>query len=125
MKYADKLKSPKWQRKRLEIFQRDDFTCVNCGDKESTLHVHHNIYISGKQPWEHPKPSLITLCETCHAIETEFRKTIDAELIRVLAGSGWTTEQVEYLYCAVIVGEIKKPDRKTVVKMKKRVEGEL
>jgi hypothetical protein len=25
MKYAEKLKDPRWQKKRLEVFQRDDF----------------------------------------------------------------------------------------------------
>lgn len=48
--YSEKLKSPKWQKKRLEILQRDEFTCQHFNDKENTLHVHHIAY-SGN-PWE-------------------------------------------------------------------------
>ena len=33
MNYSEQLKSPKWQKKRLEIMQRDKFTCQLCGDK--------------------------------------------------------------------------------------------
>lgn len=63
--YGDKLKSPKWQRKRLEIMQRDNFTCVACGDTETTLCVHHKNYI-GVNPWDTPDKYLVTLCEVCH-----------------------------------------------------------
>lgn len=31
--YSQKLLDPRWQRKRLEILQRDDFTCQVCSDK--------------------------------------------------------------------------------------------
>lgn len=65
MKYAEKLKNPKWQKKRLEILQRDSFACVYCGDTESTLHVHHEDYM-GKNPWETPDFLLNTVCEDCH-----------------------------------------------------------
>ena len=62
----DSYKHPNWQRKRLEILSRDDFTCVACGDKESTLHVHHIAYDSG-EVWDVPNEYLQTLCEKCHA----------------------------------------------------------
>jgi len=65
-KYKFKLKDPLWQRKRLEIFQRDNWTCQECGDKKSTLAVHHIDYIEGIEPWEHPDNLMITLCEECH-----------------------------------------------------------
>lgn len=64
--YADKLKNPKWQRKRLEIFQRDSFKCQLCDDDATTLAVHHKRYISGKDPWDYDNNLLITLCEKCH-----------------------------------------------------------
>ena len=71
MNYSEQLKDPRWQKKRLEILQRDDFTCQVCGDKESTLHVHHKCYTKGKKPWEYEAYSLITLCEECHKDEKE------------------------------------------------------
>jgi len=76
--YSDKLKSPKWQKKRLEILQRDNFACFNCGDTERTLHVHHENYIKGKEPWDYEDDYLTTVCDICHEhthlLKTEFEK---------------------------------------------------
>jgi hypothetical protein len=68
MTYAEKLQSPKWQKKRLEVFQRDNFTCQHCGDTESTLHVHHLSYQPKTQPWDYPMENFQTLCRWCHEI---------------------------------------------------------
>jgi 5-methylcytosine-specific restriction endonuclease McrA len=65
--YSDKLKDPRWQKKRLQIFRRDDFQCRCCGNDKEALHAHHLIYIRGKEPWDYARRLLITLCETCHA----------------------------------------------------------
>jgi hypothetical protein len=72
MKYSEKLKDPRWQRKRLEVMQRDGFTCLCCGDTKTTLNVHHKQYHG--DPWEAPMDSLETLCEDCHAKRTEINK---------------------------------------------------
>lgn len=64
--YSDKLKDPRWQRKRLEIFKRDDFQCQMCFDREETQTVHHKWYTNGLDPWEYPDECYITLCEDCH-----------------------------------------------------------
>jgi hypothetical protein len=64
--YSEKLKDPRWQRKRLEVMQRDDFTCRLCGNAEKTLNVHHCNYGKGKEPWDYPDSNLVTLCEDCH-----------------------------------------------------------
>lgn len=71
MGYTEKLKDPRWQRKRLEILQRDNFSCTCCGDNKSTLHVHHVKY--NGEPWEVDSSLLITLCSECHLIH-EFYK---------------------------------------------------
>lgn len=85
MTYIEKLKSPKWQKKRLEILERDNFSCKCCGDSESSLHVHHTKYLANTDPWEYENDSLITLCETCHAEVTwkkkEVKRIIDEEFI--------------------------------------------
>jgi 5-methylcytosine-specific restriction endonuclease McrA len=67
MKYSEKLKDPRWQKKRLEIFERDNFACQLCGDSESTLVVHHFKYEG--EPWEIDNKYLITYCESCHESE--------------------------------------------------------
>jgi hypothetical protein len=64
--YGDLLNDPRWQRKRLEVFQRDNFSCQLCGDTETELQVHHKKYINGRQPWDYEPTELITLCVHCH-----------------------------------------------------------
>lgn len=64
--YSEKLRDPRWQKKRLEVMQRDGFKCSECCDKESTLHVHHTRYIKNANPWDYPNCLLTTLCESCH-----------------------------------------------------------
>lgn len=69
--YTEELKSPLWQKKRLEIMQRDKFTCQHCGRKDKSLHIHHLIYHKGLKPYEYQDEELITLCDRCHECETE------------------------------------------------------
>jgi len=64
--YSEKLKDPRWQRKRLEIMQRDGFACRGCSSKSETLNVHHTYYAPRMMPWDYPTDSLVTLCESCH-----------------------------------------------------------
>lgn len=66
--YSEKLKDPRWQKKRLEILQRDNWQCYYCGDTKTTLHVHHEMYL-GNNPWDTPDECLTTLCEDCHFVE--------------------------------------------------------
>lgn len=71
--YAQKLRDPRWQKMRLNVMERDNFTCRECASKDKTLNVHHCFYYSHKQvdPWEYPVGSLITLCEDCHESEVD------------------------------------------------------
>lgn len=69
MDYKEQIKSPKWQKRRLEIMQKDNFTCQICGDTESMLNVHHLTYHKDKKIWEYEDWELITLCENCHKEE--------------------------------------------------------
>lgn len=65
-KFTDQYKHPNWQKKRLEILERDEFTCRDCGDTESTLHVHHIMYIYGRDIWDYDNAFYITVCDSCH-----------------------------------------------------------
>lgn len=71
MNYKDQYIHPKWQKKRLEILERDGFSCMCCGEENKQLHVHHKYYIAGKNIWDYPNDSLITLCCDCHKIESQ------------------------------------------------------
>lgn|SRR5690554_440982 len=73
MDYSEYLKSPYWQKRRLEIFERDDFKCRFCGDSCSQLHVHHTVYLPEKMPWEYPDDYLISLCYKCHEDEEKLK----------------------------------------------------
>jgi hypothetical protein len=66
--YSDLLKDPRWQKKRLEILQRDNFKCMLCGDETTSLNIHHKEYVNDKKPWEYENITLITICENCHYI---------------------------------------------------------
>lgn len=67
--YLQKLKDPRWQRKRLQIFERDDWTCRRCKANHRELQVHHKKYASGRDPWDVPDHYLETVCRDCHEDE--------------------------------------------------------
>lgn len=67
--YSEKLKDPRWQKLRLQVLQRDDFTCQYCGEKTKTLHVHHLCYPKSRNPWDVDDDALLTVCCDCHSID--------------------------------------------------------
>lgn len=86
--YYAKLRDPRWQKMRLKIMERDEFTCQMCFDSESTLNVHHCYYKNGAEPWDYEECSLITLCEDCHANETQCAYAEKKALIDAIASKG-------------------------------------
>ncbi len=81
--YAEKLKDPRWQKKRLEVLEREDFKCEWCGDSDNTLHVHHWYYDRGKDPWEYPAAHLSALCEDCHSAASGSVKWLTLAITKV------------------------------------------
>lgn len=98
--YSEKLKDPRWQKKRLEILSRDEFTCVTCGDKESTLNVHHRFYIKHNEPWDYPSWSLVTLCESCRKEETDSLRAEKALLLEAMSRCGATSSEFNDIACS-------------------------
>jgi hypothetical protein len=88
MNYNEKLQHPFWQKKRLEIFDRDNWHCQGCGDGTTQLEVHHLEYFKGKEPWEYPEDMLITCCRNCHQSE-ELRFKHEKYLMRALKFTGF------------------------------------
>lgn len=82
--YSEKLRDPCWQKKRLEILERDNWSCQYCNRKDMMLIVHHKTYSKSLEPWEYPDDMLITLCEDCHNKETNEREMADKTLIAIL-----------------------------------------
>ena len=91
MTYAEKLKDPRWQKKRLEILNRDEFTCRKCKSKENTLHIHHLFYYDREceiEPWDYDNTVLITLCCDCHELIREEQKFYENEFKQMIYGMG-------------------------------------
>jgi hypothetical protein len=99
--YMELLKDPRWQKKRLSIFERDEWTCQRCFDSEYTLVVHHMIYIQDKMPWDYPDEYLITLCIDCHEEEGNVFKLMKKELMQFLASERYLSTDISELYLAV------------------------
>lgn len=93
VKFFDQYKDPRWQKKRLQIMERDEFTCQSCYNTENTLNVHHKYYIPDKKPWEYNDSLLITLCEGCHEWE-EDKKYIITDFTKVLLNDGYTASEL-------------------------------
>lgn len=92
--YSKKLKDPRWQKKRLDILNRDNFTCRCCGSKSKTLHVHHIYYPGkGKMIWEVDDIDLITLCEECH---TEWHRIYDNHYSDFISAIVQLHDEIEY-----------------------------
>jgi hypothetical protein len=66
MTYAEQLRHPHWQKRRLERLEAAMWGCENCGEDKVTLHVHHKHYVKGRMAWEYTDEELSVLCEVCH-----------------------------------------------------------
>jgi hypothetical protein len=71
-----KYKNPRWQKKRLEVMNASGYECESCGDKDSTLNVHHKYYVNGRDPWEYDLNELECLCASCHAQAHEAERNL-------------------------------------------------
>ena len=111
--YAEKLKDPRWQKKRLEIFERDGWKCRRCGAEDQTLAVHHVKYVKDAEPWDYQGEDLLTLCENCHQEESEWRARSEQMLIDNLKLPGvFAVELQAFALCielARLINENKKP----------------
>lgn len=91
--YREKLMDPRWQRKRLEIMERDKFTCRHCASADETLHVHHGYYARGKDPWDYANETLQTLCHECHGYAQDRLDRLHRAIAVVMFwGNGWCEE---------------------------------
>lgn len=83
MTYAEKLKDPRWQKKRLEIMERAGFKCEACGDSKETLHVHHGYYERGFDPWDYEDATLWCLCASCHELLAADLRNLHYEIAKI------------------------------------------
>jgi hypothetical protein len=121
--YAEKLRDPRWQKKRLEIMERDGFQCRECGDKEAELHVHHGYYGKGRQPWEYPDEALITLCADCHDDYEHWREKLLANFMWLnldqqvqVARAAWKWQDYEHMFAEAEASDFPPPTFSEVAK---------
>lgn len=111
MTYSEKLKDPRWQKKRLEVLNRDNFTCRDCGSDKKTLHVHHCAY-SGPDPWMASESSLLTLCADCHESRQSLEDDAHTMLGQIMAKMTHKTGAENELdgFVKSLVRELTNPD---------------
>lgn len=95
--YSQKLLDPRWQRKRLEKLQQEDFTCQLCGDTTSTLHVHHKAYFKGRDPWEYENDQLAVLCGECHESQHTNEDLLADVVSRLPLDGPFCRDEIAYL----------------------------
>lgn len=64
--YGKKLEDPRWQRLRVSILKAWGGGCMDCGNEDLPLQVHHTYYLKGREPWDYPYTAFKVLCPTCH-----------------------------------------------------------
>lgn len=82
--YYQRLKDPRWQKKRLDIMDRDNFSCQICGATKKTLNIHHKRYLVHKEIWDVPDSLLVTLCEDCHQQEAENLTSVVQDITSII-----------------------------------------
>lgn len=78
--YEERLRDPRWQRNRLAILERANWSCEGCGTREVNLQIHHGYYERGLMPWEYPAEALYCLCDNCHERAEERKAEAQREL---------------------------------------------
>ncbi len=95
--YQEKLLDPRWQRKRLLIFVRDNWMCRKCNCSDRNLQIHHNYYLPETEPWNYPDEALMTLCFLCHE-KVEIFKWIRKTGLRNLINEGFPEKDCFDIY---------------------------
>lgn len=98
IEYVEKFKDPRWQKLRLKILERDNWSCQICFNTESTLHIHHRYYLPNREPWDYPDKALAALCETCHDSEKETLKEVSELLIINMRSKFFADDLLEIAY---------------------------
>ena len=99
MNYAQQIKHPSWQKKRLDVLEQNEFKCQECGASEEELHVHHPVYRRGAMIWQYETEELQCLCHKCHkeshAIDEQLKQALSVlDRCNRLAVLGYTHSMV-------------------------------
>lgn len=84
MTYQEKLKDPRWQKRRLEVLNAAFWRCEDCKSSDKELQVHHCYYYGKLQPWEYGSELLMCLCSDCHKERQSREEAIHVEIGKIL-----------------------------------------
>lgn len=85
MTFAEQIKHPNWQKRRLQRLEAAGWECQDCYAKDAQLQVHHKRYLKGRLYWDYDDTDLIVLCRACH----EQAHGVKALLDQAIASSTW------------------------------------
>lgn len=113
--YRAKLRDPRWQRKRLEILQRDGFKCRICEESKLELQIHHLKY--SENPWEGEDKHKVTLCKQCHRRQKFYKEIMELidDYVQEIPDEvfavqlGWLVKTLESVVKETSTYEIKSP----------------
>jgi hypothetical protein len=111
MTYQDQIKSPKWQKKRLEVMEINRFKCEECQCEDTQLNVHHTYYRKGHKIWEYDNVELRCLCEDCHKKTHELNENILASLgvLEVISTMGSKEQVLGYIHGMLSSSDVENP----------------
>lgn len=81
--YYEKLKDPRWQKRRFEVMNRAQFACQICHADNKTLNVHHHAYRRGFNPWDYADSEMSCLCRDCHEMVTRIGDSFSEALAQL------------------------------------------
>lgn len=103
MTYKSKLLDPKWQKVRLQIFERDGWKCRICDNSELPLHAHHTYYRKDSRgPWDYDLVSIVTLCEDCHFFEHDTIEDAKIDFFNALAETNQFSAEDLFVWASYI-----------------------
>jgi hypothetical protein len=106
--YQEQLRDPRWQRRRLEIFQDANFKCEDCANGHEELNVHHSAYLKDIPAWDHPKELLHCLCRSCHKERQSVEDSLKIEMMKRLRRV--PTERLKQVFFTVMSEALKEAE---------------
>jgi 5-methylcytosine-specific restriction endonuclease McrA len=77
--YNKYIKSDKWKKLREKALIRDNFKCVDCGNKATSVHHKSYCILNGRE-----LDYIISLCDLCHEINDIDKKKWEVGIMEAI-----------------------------------------